>query len=153
MRNRESAAVSIPAQLIEEDGFFYWRTDLEQTAPFWKGRLVIIKLLLGFNWRIGWFSNLSQHFLSVPAMKMLMLAGVDRLDQPLTIAQMQVRFLQIYLFNSLFFFIVIRESSRWLCCRGSAIAFKRTCASPLFSSPLLPSLLLTFIYLISRRLK
>ena len=46
------------------------------TGPFWR----------------GWFEGLSELFLSVPTTKMLMLAGTDRLDTPLTIAQMQGKF-------------------------------------------------------------
>ena len=40
------------------------------------------------HWQ-GWFEGLSQLFLSIPVPKMLILAGVDRLDKQLTIAQMQ----------------------------------------------------------------
>ena len=54
-----------------------------------------------YSWRIefaqtdhrtGWFTNLSSKFLSVPATKMLILAGIDRLDRDLTVGQMQGKF-------------------------------------------------------------
>eukprot|EP01125_Pyxidicula_operculata_P021336 TRINITY_DN8163_c0_g1_i1.p1 TRINITY_DN8163_c0_g1~~TRINITY_DN8163_c0_g1_i1.p1 ORF type:complete len:306 (-),score=53.67 TRINITY_DN8163_c0_g1_i1:33-830(-) len=76
VRNKESACVSVPPQLVEKDGEYYWRTDLEKTAPFWK----------------GWFENMSELFLSVPAPKLLVLADTNRLDKPLTIAQMMGKF-------------------------------------------------------------
>ena len=37
----------------------------------------------------GWYAGLSAKFLSVPAAKLLILAGPDRLDKPLMIGQMQ----------------------------------------------------------------
>lgn len=55
---------------------YLWRIDLGKTEPHWT----------------GWFSNLSSKFLSVPASKMLILAGVDRLDRELTVGQMQGKF-------------------------------------------------------------
>jgi len=41
---------------------------------------------------MGWFQGLSQAFLDVSAPKLLLLAGHDRLDKTLTIAQMQGKF-------------------------------------------------------------
>eukprot|EP00093_Oithona_nana_P012035 12035.XXX_661160_662383_1 [CDS] Oithona nana genome sequencing. len=55
---------------------YAWRIDLGQTEPHWT----------------GWFTGLSSKFLSVPATKMLVLAGVDRLDRDLTVGQMQGKF-------------------------------------------------------------
>ena len=55
---------------------YTWRIDLGQTEPHWT----------------GWFTGLSSKFLSVPATKMLVLAGVDRLDRDLTVGQMQGKF-------------------------------------------------------------
>lgn len=55
---------------------YTWRIDLSKTEPFWK----------------GWFQGLSQRFLSCEVPKMLLLAGVDRLDKDLTIGQMQGKF-------------------------------------------------------------
>ncbi len=55
---------------------FVWRTDLSSSAPYWK----------------GWYTGLSELFLSVTAPKILMLAGSDRLDKTLMIGQMQGKF-------------------------------------------------------------
>lgn len=59
-----------------EDEVWVWRTPLERTQPFWE----------------GWYKGLSEAFLKVPAPKVLMLAGTDRLDKPLMVGQMQGRF-------------------------------------------------------------
>lgn len=80
--NSRSAAVSLPSQLREvacDDGVtskYVWRTDLRATAPYWS----------------SWYRGLSARFLSVKAPKLLLLAGNDRLDTELTIAQMQGKF-------------------------------------------------------------
>ncbi|CAG8548267.1 10742_t:CDS:10 [Cetraspora pellucida] len=81
IRNLESARISIPCLLIEQETCtnikkYTWRTDLAATQPHWK----------------GWFSGLSEKFLSPSAAKLLILAGTDRLDKPLTIAQMQGKY-------------------------------------------------------------
>ena len=55
---------------------YIWRIDLSKTETHWT----------------GWFTGLSNKLLSVPASKMLILAGVDRLDRDLTIGQMQGKF-------------------------------------------------------------
>ncbi|XP_062582663.1 protein phosphatase methylesterase 1-like [Saccostrea cucullata] len=60
----------------EDDHHYTWRIDLGKTSPFWK----------------GWFEGLSNKFLSCDVPKMLLLAGVDRLDKDLTIGQMQGKF-------------------------------------------------------------
>lgn len=52
---------------------YTWRIDLMKTEPFWQ----------------GWFTNMSSLFLSVPEPKLLLIAGVERLDKELTIGQMQ----------------------------------------------------------------
>eukprot|EP00386_Alphamonas_edax_P001388 GDKI01004156.1.p1 GENE.GDKI01004156.1~~GDKI01004156.1.p1 ORF type:complete len:343 (+),score=79.15 GDKI01004156.1:123-1151(+) len=76
--NRESASVSVPSQLTHDThtGLWRWRCDLMKTQPFWD----------------GWFRGMSNIFLSAPCTKLLILAGNDRLDKPLLIAQMQGRF-------------------------------------------------------------
>lgn len=62
---------------LKEKGFAYaWRVDLSKTEPHWR----------------GWFQNMSSLFLSSPVPKLLLLAGVDRLDKELTIGQMQGKF-------------------------------------------------------------
>jgi protein phosphatase methylesterase 1 len=86
VRNVESARVSAPPQFVsvegkqQEDGTpvgaVRWRTDLMSTAPFWE----------------GWFQGLSEIFLKAKASKVLVLAGTDRLDKALTVAQMQGKF-------------------------------------------------------------
>ncbi|RWS29935.1 protein phosphatase methylesterase 1-like protein [Leptotrombidium deliense] len=56
---------------------YVWRIDLEKTEPCWN----------------DWFQGLSELFLTAPIQsKLLILAGVDRLDRPLTIGQMQGKF-------------------------------------------------------------
>ena len=53
-----------------------WRIDLARTEPHWR----------------GWFQGLSARFLAVAGAKLLLLAGVDRLDRDLTVGQMQGKF-------------------------------------------------------------
>ena len=53
-----------------------WRVDLAASEPHWQ----------------GWFQGLSHRFLEAPAAKLLLLAGVDRLDKELTVGQMQGKF-------------------------------------------------------------
>nr|XP_054754575.1 protein phosphatase methylesterase 1-like [Lytechinus pictus] len=55
---------------------YTWRTDLGKTEQYWE----------------GWFRGMSNLFLSCNVPKMLILAGVDRLDKDLTIGQMQGKF-------------------------------------------------------------
>ena len=52
---------------------YVWRVNLKETECYWQ----------------GWFSGLSKLFLTLSVPKMLILAGVDRLDKELTIGQMQ----------------------------------------------------------------
>jgi len=58
------------------DRGYTWRIDLSATEPHWS----------------GWFRGLSARFLGVPTAKLLLLAGVDRLDRDLTVGQMQGKF-------------------------------------------------------------
>lgn len=55
---------------------FVWRIDLTKTSQYWE----------------GWFKGMSSMFLSVHSPKLLLLAGVDRLDAQMTTAQMQGKF-------------------------------------------------------------
>ncbi|XP_071787479.1 protein phosphatase methylesterase 1-like [Asterias amurensis] len=55
---------------------YTWRVDLTRSESYWK----------------GWFEGMSNLFLSVSAPKMLLIAGVDRLDRDLTVGQMQGKF-------------------------------------------------------------
>ena len=88
-RNPRSAAISLPSQLRElrvaggadtssasRRYRFAWRTNLRATAKYWS----------------DWYTGLSKLYLSVKAPKLLLLAGNDRLDTELTIAQMQGKF-------------------------------------------------------------
>lgn len=82
LRNTNSARVSVPPLLREQENGYVWRTDLSATKPFWE----------------DWFVGLSAKFLSVPgAGKLLILAGTDRLDKELMIGQMQGKYqLQVF---------------------------------------------------------
>ncbi|KAJ1566078.1 Protein phosphatase methylesterase 1 [Nowakowskiella sp. JEL0078] len=78
---RQITRASVPHQLAsvknkagEED--FVWRTNLLKSERFWE----------------GWFTDLSSKFVASPAAKLLILAGTERLDKPLTIGQMQGKF-------------------------------------------------------------
>ncbi len=53
-----------------------WRIDLMKTEKFWS----------------GWFKGLSSMFLKIAQPKLLLLAGVDRLDKELMVGQMQGKF-------------------------------------------------------------
>mgnify|MGYP006143306335 CR=1 FL=1 len=78
VRSTLSANLSVPSQLVQRPGSpaWRWRTDLAATEKHWR----------------GWFEGLSAVFLSAPVPKVLLLAGTDRLDKALTIAQMQGKF-------------------------------------------------------------
>ena len=70
----EAATMPPPNNSQASDSKKYtWRIDLAKTEQYWS----------------GWFKGLSAAFLEVPAPKMLLLAGVDRLDRELTVGQMQ----------------------------------------------------------------
>jgi len=82
VHNARSARVSMPGQLKQTpDQTFTWRIDLAQTQPHWS----------------NWFAGLSRHFLECPMPKLLVLAGMDRLDKDLTVGQMQGKFQMIVL--------------------------------------------------------
>lgn len=87
LRNLESAKVSVPSIVklhdssnsttnSRNDGRYEWITDLRKTEPFWN----------------DWFVGLSEKFLRVPAARLLVLAGTDRLDKELMIGQMQGKY-------------------------------------------------------------
>ncbi|XP_076468045.1 protein phosphatase methylesterase 1-like [Babylonia areolata] len=65
-----------PFKTPQETHSYTWRINLTKTEQYWP----------------GWFQGLSQKFLSCDVPKMLLLAGVDRLDKDLTIGQMQGKF-------------------------------------------------------------
>ena len=73
----ESGEQSTPTEEFKAPSASYkWRIDLTQTEKHWP----------------GWFHGLSSTFLSVPTAKLLLLAGIDRLDKELTVGQMQGKF-------------------------------------------------------------
>ena len=82
VRERKSARVSMPAQVIETidkpTGLkkYVWRTDLLATKEYWT----------------EWFRGLTQAFLSLSTKKMLFLAGAERMDTDLTVAHMQGKY-------------------------------------------------------------
>lgn len=64
-------------QYLDCENYKYiWRTPLALSEKYW----------------VGWFDGLSQAFLDIPCPKLLLLAGHDRLDTTLMIAQMQGKF-------------------------------------------------------------
>uniref|UniRef100_A0A158R4K3 Protein phosphatase methylesterase 1 n=1 Tax=Syphacia muris TaxID=451379 RepID=A0A158R4K3_9BILA len=75
-KNVKAARISMPSQIVQDKGAYRWRIDLARTEDYW----------------VGWFKGLSRLFLSCPAPKLLVLAGVDRLDTELTVGQMQGKF-------------------------------------------------------------
>lgn len=75
-KNTRAARISMPSQIIEVNGKYKWRIDLAKTEDHW----------------VGWFKGLSNLFLSCSVPKILVLAGVDRLDTELTVGQMQGKF-------------------------------------------------------------
>ncbi|KAJ1665509.1 Protein phosphatase methylesterase 1 [Coemansia sp. RSA 1813] len=82
IQNTKSARLSVPSLVKQtSDGngsqsVWTWRTDLLPSQKFWH----------------GWYSGLSKTFASAPTAKLLILAGTDRLDKELLIAQMQGKF-------------------------------------------------------------
>ncbi|KAJ7107063.1 Alpha/Beta hydrolase protein [Mycena epipterygia] len=80
IRNSHSARISVPSIVIPAPTpgphAYIWRTPLRSTAPYWP----------------SWFSGLSEAFLAARTARLLLLAGTDRLDRPLMIAQMQGKF-------------------------------------------------------------
>lgn len=83
-RSRRAAAISMPSQLQKVGGRWKWRTPLLESEASWR----------------GWYEGLSDAFLKVKVPKVLALAGSDRLDKELTIAQMQGKFQMVLVPNS-----------------------------------------------------
>ncbi|KAF9194333.1 Conserved oligomeric Golgi complex subunit 2 [Haplosporangium sp. Z 11] len=90
VRNVESARVSCPPLVVpskestSENPSYVWRTDLAASEQYWE----------------EWFTGLTQKFLSSKAGRLLVLAGTDRLDKDMTIAQMQGKFQLLVFPNS-----------------------------------------------------
>ena len=82
IKNIESARISVPPLLKEEKNdktgkiYYKFKTNLLDSKPFWN----------------EWFIGLTKAFLSCNIPKMLMLAGIERMDKDLTIAQMQGKY-------------------------------------------------------------
>ena len=82
IKNIESARISVPPLLKEEKNektgktVYKFKTNLLDSKPFWS----------------EWFIGLTKAFLSCNIPKMLMLAGIERMDKDLTIAQMQGKY-------------------------------------------------------------
>uniref|UniRef100_A0A8C1NMC6 Protein phosphatase methylesterase 1 n=1 Tax=Cyprinus carpio TaxID=7962 RepID=A0A8C1NMC6_CYPCA len=86
IRNLESAKVSMVGQVrrvcvcvcvFQSCSVYSWRIDLSKAEKYWD----------------GWFRGISNLFLSCNVPKLLLLAGIDRLDRDLTIGQMQGKFM------------------------------------------------------------
>lgn len=75
----------------DSEGKYEWRIDLRKTEPYWS----------------GWFQGISTIYLSAPVPKLLILAGVDRLDKTLTVAHMQGMFIIFNRINFLNGYIII----------------------------------------------
>ena len=76
--NTIKASVCSRLQFIEGKNVYRWRTDLINTMPYWS----------------GWYKGMSNYFLGTgnKLKKLLIVAGMDRLDTPLTIGHMQGKF-------------------------------------------------------------
>ena len=78
--NLESARASTPCTVVPctgaTSGGYEWRVDVSRTSRYWE----------------GWYAGMSERFLSARCAKLLVLAGHDRLDDALTVAQMQGKF-------------------------------------------------------------
>ncbi|KAG7461746.1 hypothetical protein MATL_G00194340 [Megalops atlanticus] len=69
----ESAASEVSLTEQEPQSVYSWRIDLSKAEKYWD----------------GWFRGISNLFLGCNVPKLLLLAGIDRLDRDLTIGQMQ----------------------------------------------------------------
>ena len=76
IKNINSARISVPPLLELKDNFYYWKTNLMDSEKYW----------------VEWFTGLTKSFLSCKIPKTLMLAGIERMDKELTIAQMQGKY-------------------------------------------------------------
>ena len=81
IKNIDSARISVPPLLredINKNGTktYVFKTNLMESKPFWN----------------EWFIGLTKAFLSCNIPKTLMLAGIERMDKDLTIAQMQGKY-------------------------------------------------------------
>ncbi|XP_063757180.1 protein phosphatase methylesterase 1-like isoform X3 [Eleginops maclovinus] len=75
VNDKENAASEV--SLTEGQGVYVWRINLSKSEKYWD----------------GWFRGTSNLFLACNLPKLLLLAGIDRLDRDLTIGQMQGKFM------------------------------------------------------------
>jgi protein phosphatase methylesterase 1 len=83
VKNLESARVTMPDLIKEENGEFIWNTNLLASKD---------------NWR-EWFTGMNKCFLDLVLPKTLVIASNDRMDKELTIAQMQGKFKLVSMFD------------------------------------------------------
>lgn len=87
INNTESAKISVPDLLMKTQRGIVWKTNLEQTQPFWE----------------SWFTGLSENFVKCntknKVAKLLILSGHETLDTNLIIGQMQGKY-QLIVFNN-----------------------------------------------------
>ncbi|RNF04032.1 protein phosphatase methylesterase 1 [Trypanosoma conorhini] len=76
MTTASGAAVTVPPLLKRVGDHYEWKSNLEAMAPVWS----------------GWFNGLDDAFVGLPCPKILCLANAERLDDALTVAQMQGKF-------------------------------------------------------------
>ncbi len=81
IKNIDSARISVPPllkEVVNKNGTktYSFKTNLMESKPFWN----------------EWFIGLTKAFLSCNIPKTLMLAGIERMDKDLTIAQMQGKY-------------------------------------------------------------
>lgn len=79
------------SSILHTNRKYVWRIDLAKTEQHW----------------FGWFKGLSASFLNIPAPKVLLLAGVDRLDKELTVGQMQGIDIKLHIYIYLYIYICI----------------------------------------------
>lgn len=87
LHNDESALISVPDLLRESPNGLIWKTNLQETEPFW----------------VTWFAGLSDNFINCGktqhVAKLLVLSGHETLDTNLIIGQMQGKY-QLIVFNN-----------------------------------------------------
>lgn len=78
MRNRVSARVSVPPTVKKDEttGKYVWKNDLMASKDFW----------------LGWFTGLTNEFLTSTHPKIFMIADKLRLDKEMIIAHMSGKF-------------------------------------------------------------
>jgi protein phosphatase methylesterase 1 len=83
IKNLNSAKISVPLQVRPCAKGFEFRTDLKNSKIYWE----------------GWFRGMNNAFLGVHAPKQLIVAGSDRTDRQMMIAQMQGKFKHTVFFD------------------------------------------------------